>query len=277
MFHAKSLKQLRQTLNAREGTLAFVPTMGNLHQGHLFLVEAAKKRADRVVTSIFVNPMQFGEGEDFEHYPRTLEQDMMALSEIGNDVLFTPSVEELYPRPLEQITRVSVPLLSEPLCGHSRPGHFDGVCTIVAKLFNMVQPDIALFGEKDYQQLQVIRRMVADLNMPIQIQACATQREADGLAMSSRNRYLDAEQRQLAPLLYQRMQQLREQVLVSSGDFAVLCENMLKQLRADGFRPDYLEIRDGETLQITGDANPNLRIFAAVYLGSTRLIDNLKI
>jgi len=209
-----SVEDVRKTINdwrlAGE-RIAFVPTMGDLHEGHLALVRHALSRAPHVVVSIFVNPAQFGPGEDFAAYPRTLESDEEKLQQESAELLFAPSVETLYPGGAEETTRIDVPQLSRGLCDDFRPGHFAGVATVVARLFNLVQPDIAVFGEKDYQQLAVIRRMVQDLCWPIEIDAVPTVREADGLAMSSRNRYLNAEQRELAPVLYQTLCEVAEQ------------------------------------------------------------------
>jgi pantoate--beta-alanine ligase len=193
MFEISDIPALRNQIRlwkAEQQTLAFVPTMGNLHKGHIQLVQQAKTCADKVIVSIFVNPMQFSPGTDYEHYPRTLKEDAKQLAPLDTDVLFAPKAEDIYPEELEKATKVAVPELSEILCGQYRPGHFIGVTTIVAKLFNLVQPDIAIFGEKDYQQLVIIKKMVADLGFPVEIRSGATLREADGLAMSSRNQYL---------------------------------------------------------------------------------------
>ncbi len=272
------LDELRATLAAwRKGgeRIAFVPTMGNLHAGHLDLIVEARHRADRVVASIFVNPMQFGEGEDFDAYPRTLEADTAKLTEAGVDLLFAPTVSAIYPSGARQQTRVEVPGLSDLLCGASRPGHFIGVATIVCKLFNMVQPDLAVFGEKDYQQLMVIRRMVADLAMPIRIIGKSTVREPDGLAMSSRNGYLSAEQRGVAPLLYGTLQSTAEALKTGNRDFSDLESAAQRILREAGFRPDYFVIRRAGDLAAPEQAEDSLVILAAAYLGTTRLIDNL--
>jgi len=280
MYQADSIEALRQHLlpARRSGQLiAFVPTMGNLHAGHLSLVEQAKKRAPIVVTSIFVNPMQFGAGEDFDRYPRTLAADAKALANSGNDVLFTPAVDEVYPLPMAEMTRIHVPTISEVLCGHFRPGHFDGVCTVVAKLFHMVQPQIACFGEKDFQQLLLIKRMVSDLNLAVQVYGCDTQRESDGLAMSSRNQYLSPAQRDLAPSLYQEMLQLRQRAQVSPVDYVALCEETKQRLHELGFEPQYVEIRNADSLLPARVGDPHIRLFVAAYLGTTRLIDNIRL
>ena len=254
--------------------IAFVPTMGNLHAGHLRLVERARELAERVVVSAFVNPLQFGPNEDLDRYPRTLEADRKALDNLGVDLFFVPGVEEMYPHGLELATRVQVPGLGERLCGAFRPGHFEGVATVVAKLFNMVQPHTALFGRKDYQQLVVIRRMVADLDWPIDIEAVDTVREPDGLAMSSRNQYLDAAERKQAPRLYQALQQLAGRIRAGEGDFAALGREAMEVLAAAGFSPEYVEVLDADSLEAPAEGRP-LVVLAAARLGKTRLIDNL--
>ncbi len=272
------LEALRATVGQwrKEGErIAFVPTMGNLHAGHLDLVKEAARQADRVVVSIFVNPLQFGEGEDYDAYPRTLQEDERKLTQVGVDLLFAPTVDTLYPSGQAAQTRVEVPGLSDILCGASRPGHFVGVATVVCKLFNMVQPDLAVFGEKDYQQLMVIRRMVADLAMPIRIIGKSTVREPDGLAMSSRNGYLSAEQRGVAPLLYGTLQSTAEALKTGNRDFSDLESAAQRILREAGFRPDYFVIRRAGDLAAPEQAEDSLVILAAAYLGTTRLIDNL--
>jgi pantoate--beta-alanine ligase len=277
-----TLTELRTQVAAwrRSGEeVAFAPTMGNLHRGHIRLVERARQCAPRTVASIFVNPMQFGPNEDYAGYPRTLDEDSRQLADARLDLLFAPDLADVYPRPLEDMTQVIVPGFTTVLCGASRPVHFGGVATIVAKLFNMVQPDIAVFGEKDWQQLMVIRRMTADLNMPIQIVGVPTVREEDGLAMSSRNGYLSAEQRAVAPTLYATLQTTAERWRQGERDVAILEEDARAQLTAVGFRPDYFEIRHAETLQRPApeDMATDLRIFAAAWLGPARLIDNLAV
>ncbi len=259
--------------------VALVPTMGNLHPGHIRLAERAREWASRVVASIFVNPMQFGPNEDFAAYPRTLPEDSRQLAAAGLDLLFAPGVAEVYPRPLEAMTQVIVPDLPAVLCGASRPTHFLGVTTVVTKLFNMVQPDVALFGEKDWQQLVIIRRMAMDLDMPIEIVGIPTVREADGLAMSSRNGYLTAEQRVVAPTLYAVLQATAERWRAGERDYTVLEDQAKARLAAAGFQPDYLEIRQADDLQrpLPEDVASPLRIFAAAWLGRARLIDNLAI
>jgi pantoate--beta-alanine ligase len=276
-----TVAELRQCVaqwRAAGERIALVPTMGNLHDGHLQLVKQAQQRADRVVVSIFVNPMQFsdasGSGGDFERYPRTLAADQQKLAAV--DVVFAPTVAEVYPVGLEQETRVEVPGLSDILCGAHRPGHFVGVATVVTKLFNMVQPDLALFGEKDFQQLLVIRRLVTDLCFPIEIIGVPTIREVDGLAMSSRNQYLSAEERKQAATLYQTLQWVREQ-LQADGDenIAAIQQQGCDRLTAGGFRPEYLEVRRARDLQPVTAADKQRVILAAAWLGPARLIDNL--
>lgn len=279
MITVKSLRELRAAVSrARsEGKrIALVPTMGNLHAGHIALVEKATQRADFVVASIFVNPLQFGANEDLDKYPRTLVADQEKLVGAGCHLLFTPDVEEVYPDGMQQQTRVSVPLVSEGLCGASRPGHFEGVATVVCKLFNMVQPDLALFGEKDFQQLAVIRKLVRDLNLPIQVMGEPTVRAADGLALSSRNGYLNESQRALAPLLYRTLQQLAEEIRRQPSAQSTLLAAARQQLEDAGLRPDYLELREAVRLREVQDGDRQLVLLAAVYLGTTRLIDNLQ-
>jgi pantoate--beta-alanine ligase len=257
--------------------IAFVPTMGNLHYGHLTLVEAARKAGDRVVVSIFVNPTQFGPTEDYLTYPSTLEADYAKLEEMGVDLLFAPSVPEMYPDGHHARTVVQVPALSTMLCGEFRPGHFTGVATVVNKLFNIVQPDVAVFGTKDFQQLAVIRRMVRELSMPVEIVGAPIAREQDGLAMSSRNMYLGAKERKTAPLLYRLLGKTRDAIAAGERHFAVLEEAARNQLEAAGFRPDYYSVRRAEDLLPPTDADRALVVLAAAWLGKARLIDNLEV
>jgi len=278
MNTVKTVRELRAAVARARGEgkrIGFVPTMGNLHSGHAALVTKAAQRADFVVASIFVNPLQFGAGEDLDKYPRTLAADQERLLEAGCHLLFAPGVEEIYPDGMAVQTRVSVPQLSEGLCGASRPGHFEGVATVVSKLFNMVQPDLAVFGEKDFQQLAVIRAMVRDLNMPIQIIGEPTVRAEDGLALSSRNGYLSPEQRAAAPALYRTLRTMAEAIGKGQRDFPVLLAEGQAQLVAAGFRPDYLEVRHALTLRPAMIDDRDLVILAAAYMGTTRLIDNL--
>lgn len=257
--------------------IAFVPTMGNLHEGHLKLVEEARQRAERTVVSIFVNPIQFAPGEDYDRYPRTEEEDCRKLEPSGVDVVFLPSVEEMYPGGQEEIAFVEVPRLSEILCGAFRPGHFRGVTTVVAKLFNIVQPDIAIFGRKDFQQLRIIQKMVRDLNFPIEIVEVETVREPDGLAMSSRNRYLCPRERQVAPKLYESLLEARAAIEAGERDFKAIRKRQLERLRKYGFRPEYFEIRRADDLSEPKPSDRPLVILVAAHLGSARLIDNLMV
>ena len=280
MHIISELSELRATVATwrRAGLkVAFVPTMGNLHAGHFKLVDEARKLADKVIVSIFVNPMQFGPTEDLAKYPRTLQADCEGLSMHQADAVFTPSAALMYPRGLETQTAVEVPKVGDLHCGASRPGHFRGVATIVTKLFNLVQPDVALFGKKDYQQLAIIRQMVTDLSLPIEIIGVPTERAADGLALSSRNGYLNAGQRAIAPTLYQLLQQLRTEILAGNHDYRSLEQQTKQQLSAAGFTPDYIDISDQTDLTLATSAGQKKVVLAAAWLGSTRLIDNLEI
>ena len=251
--------------------------MGNLHEGHLRLIDEARQRADKVVCSIFVNPMQFGANEDLDKYPRTLAADQAALRQRQTDLLFTPEVDTMYPRGLDQQSYIEVPGVSDGLCGASRPGHFRGVATVVCKLFNLVQPDIACFGKKDYQQLLVIRTMASDLCLPIDIIGVDTVREPSGLAMSSRNNYLSPAQKQQAATLYRTLQWLAEQLQQGNRDIAALCRQGRDKLSQAGFEPDYLEVRRQQDLRPARASDCQLVILAAAFLGTTRLIDNLEV
>jgi len=264
--------------------IAFVPTMGNLHAGHVSLIEMARRHGDRFVASIFVNPMQFGPNEDFAHYPRTPAQDARMLAEAGCDLMFMPDVAEIYPNGSERATRVDVPELSNILDGEFRPGHFEGVATVVAKLFHIVEPDVAVFGEKDFQQLTIIRRMVADLCMPVTIVPAPTVREPDGLAMSSRNQYLTDEERRKAPVIHQLLLAAAERLRTGDRDFAAIERTGLQALEREGFRPDYFAVRRADDLS-PPDANTasntastgHLVVLVAARLGRARLIDNLQV
>lgn len=268
-----SIQALR-AWRAQHNNVAFVPTMGNLHAGHLALVNQARQRADQVVVSIFVNPLQFGVNEDYSRYPRTLTQDAELLREAEADVVFAPSVDELFPIP--QRYHVEPPPIANELCGAFRPGHFRGVATIVMKLFNIVQPEIALFGKKDYQQLAIIRGMVADFALPVEIIAGDTIRATDGLALSSRNGFLNEAERKAAPQLYQELLEIRNRVLDGAQDFNQLEQSAQDRLAAQGWRVDYIAIRTPELT--SPDINSRrLVILAAAYLGRTRLIDNIEI
>ncbi len=270
-----TLRAVIRSWRTQGQSLAFVPTMGNLHEGHLSLLRKAHDCADRVVVSIFVNPTQFDSGEDYARYPRTFEADQASLSGTDCDVLFFPAVETMYPYGLEQSVRVSVPELGGTLEGIYRVGHFDGVSTVVSKLFNLVQPDYAVFGEKDWQQLQIIRRLVEDLSLPIEIAAGPTQREADGLALSSRNRFLNAQQRARAPAMYATLCWMRDNYF--SGHTRAVVETAARaRLQRAGFELDYIVIRCATDLTEPEEyARTGLIGLAAGHLGSTRLIDNL--
>lgn len=254
-----------------------MPTLGNLHAGHLKLVQVAREHAEAVVVSIYVNPLQFGPSEDLDAYPRTPEQDRTALERGHTDLLFMPGDREMYPPGLDAMTRVEVPGLSGILCGATRPGHFRGVATVVNRLFNLVGPDAAVFGKKDYQQLLVIRRMVSDLGMPVETIGVETVREPDGLAMSSRNGYLTADERRVAPRLYTALRALREQTLQAGRIDAAHVRQSIDGLVANGFRVDYLSIRRQTDLAEAQAGDRCLVIVAAVWLGRTRLIDNVEL
>ena len=266
------------TLRDRAGTIAFVPTMGNLHEGHLALVDQARAAADAVVVSIFVNPMQFAAHEDLDTYPRTLDDDLSALREAGVDLVLTPSADDIYPGTSARHTAIHVPELGEALCGRDRPGHFDGVCTVVYKLFQLVGPDIAVFGEKDLQQLLIIKKMVADLSLPIDIQSGATQRAEDGLALSSRNQYLSASERALAPLLWQTLQTCGAALTATPREPpASIIDAARVALEQAGFKVDYLELRELSTLQLLDNVDQDCSLFVAARLSDTRLIDNIQL
>lgn len=259
----------------REGrAIAFVPTMGNLHQGHLTLVEEARRHGDKVVVSIFVNPLQFDKAEDLANYPRTLEQDCAALEAAGVDLVFTPTPEIMYPQGLASQTFVEVPGISSLLEGALRPGHFRGVSTVVTKLFNLVQPNVACFGEKDYQQLALIRKMVADMAMPIEIVGVPTVRAEDGLALSSRNGYLTAAERAIAPELARTMNWIAGQIEAGNSHLPSLVAQASQRLDNAGFRTDAIDIVDADTLESASAESQRLVILMAAYLGKARLIDN---
>ncbi|MCL1141110.1 pantoate--beta-alanine ligase [Shewanella gaetbuli] len=277
MITTANIADIRTQVNAwrQQGeSVAFVPTMGNLHQGHITLVTEALTQADHVVVSIFVNPMQFGKNEDLDAYPRTLEADSRALIEAGAELLFTPTPEIIYPKGLDKQTFVDVPEIGDELCGASRPGHFRGVATIVNKLFNIVQPDLAFFGNKDFQQLLVIKTMVEDLSMPIKVIGVDTIREPSGLAMSSRNGYLTTEEKAIACTLKQSLDMMAEGIK-QGRSIAEVTKQATNMLIEAGFKPDYLEVRNANNLKIAAADNTELVIVAAAYLGKARLIDNL--
>ncbi len=256
-------------------SVALVPTMGNLHTGHLQLVKQAKTVADRVVVSIFVNPTQFVAGEDFDTYPRTIEEDVANLQAIGPDLIFIPNIDEVYPTGLKLETQVVVPGLDNIFCGAFRPGHFQGVTTVVCKLLNMVQPDVALFGKKDYQQLLVIKKMVNDLSIPVEIIGVETVREESGLALSSRNRYLNQKEKDVAAKLYQTLSGISEAVKAGRDDYQQLEADAVEYLEDKGFKIDYLSVRNAADLG--APAGGELVVLTAAWLGEARLIDNIQI
>lgn len=270
----QQMNQVAQQIRAQGLKLGLVPTMGNLHAGHLSLVSQIKPLVDRVVVSIFVNPTQFGPNEDYDLYPRTFEADCEKLASVGVDFVFAPTASDMYPGDASTQAYVKVPGISDILCGAFRPGHFQGVATVVCKLFQITQPEVAIFGLKDYQQLQVIRRMAADLSIPVKILGAPIVREANGLAMSSRNQYLDETQKLCASTLYRELNTLVEQAK-TQNDYQALIQASLSRLQAAGFKPDYLAIRRQSDLQEPGPEDKQLVALAAAYLGPTRLIDNL--
>jgi pantoate--beta-alanine ligase len=270
-----ALRKRLGTIRKTEKKIALVPTMGNLHEGHLSLVKQAQSLADYVVVSIFVNPTQFVAGEDFDNYPRTLEADLEYLKQLDVDLVFIPDMAEVYPDDVPITTEVIVPELDAIYCGEYRPGHFKGVATVVCKLFNIVQPDIAVFGEKDYQQLLVIRSLVKNLNLPIDIVGSATVRETDGLAMSSRNKYLTDAERQRAPLLYKALMKVVESIKKGEANYENLEKDAISALKEAGFKPEYFSICDSKTLK--SPINQELVVLAAAWLGNARLIDNVAV
>ena len=275
----ETISTLRSEINLwrQQGLkIAFVPTMGNLHQGHIALIKKATQVADKVVASIFVNPMQFGANEDIDNYPRTMAADQEKLLNAGCDLLFTPTPAIIYPKGLDKQSYVEVPNVSDGYCGESRPGHFRGVATVVCKLFNLVQPDIACFGLKDYQQIQVIQTMVEDLSMPIEIVPVETVREDSGLALSSRNNYLTAEEKAIAPALSQNIQWLAKEIQ-NSNDFIGLAKKAASAIDSVGMKTDYIHICHARTLEPASEDDKELVILAAAHCGKARLIDNLQV
>jgi pantoate--beta-alanine ligase len=280
MEEFSTISGLRGALTAarrRTATIGFVPTMGNLHDGHLRLVEACRSRCDVTVVSIYVNPLQFGPNEDLASYPRTLDEDRSKLQRAGVDHLFVPGDAELYPDGRERQTRVIVPAVTDILCGKSRPGHFDGVATVVLKLFNVVHPDYAFFGKKDFQQLVVLQMMVRHLNVPVRLVGVETERAASGLALSSRNQYLTAAESNIAPLLQQTLAGVARQLRNGERDFSVLEATAVAQLASAGFQPDYVAICNPRELGRPNVADREFVILAAAWLGRARLIDNVHI
>jgi len=280
MIIAKTREELLEQLadwRQHGDRIALVPTMGNLHSGHMSLVKLAREHAERVVVSIFVNPTQFSENEDFEEYPRTLERDTRRLKKPAADLIFVPEIETMYPFGLTNATTVSVPRITENFCGASRPGHFDGVTSVVARLFALVQPDVAIFGQKDYQQQLVIRRMAQDLSLPISIITAQTVREPDGLAMSSRNLYLNDEERKLAPTLYKVLSEAGTKLQDGRRDFEALEVESTAKLTEAGFVVDYFAIRRALNLEPPDRDCDELVVLVAAQLGNARLIDNVVI
>jgi pantoate--beta-alanine ligase len=269
------MRELHEGWRHHDEHVALVATMGNLHAGHLSLVDLARQHAERVVVTVFVNPTQFGEGEDFEDYPRTLKRDTQRLRKLDADILFTPDVDAVYPFGIDRATLVSVPGLTRNFCGASRPGHFDGVTTVVARLFALVQPDVAVFGQKDYQQQLVIRHMTADLSLPIRIITAPTVRDPDGLAMSSRNQYLSDAERAIAPQLYGALETIGAELQDGKRNFEDLENDARNTLQAAGFVPDYVAIRRAENLEPPDRDCDEIVVLAAAHLGKARLIDNI--
>ena len=257
--------------------VAFVPTMGNLHAGHVSLIEAARRHGDRFVASIFVNPMQFGPNEDYAQYPRTPAKDADMLTEAGCNLMFMPDVAQIYPNGSERATRVDVPSLSRILDGEFRPGHFEGVSTIVATLFHIVEPDVAIFGEKDFQQLTIIRRMVADLCMPVEIVGAPTVRDGDGLAMSSRNQYLTSAERQVAPRIFQTLQAAASRLQAGDTELSSIERTGAEALTQAGMKPDYFSVRRAQDLGAPAPDTKHLVVLTAARLGRARLIDNIQV
>ncbi|AMX01424.1 pantoate--beta-alanine ligase [Microbulbifer thermotolerans] len=275
--HVASLRDALAKARSDGKTVAFVPTMGNLHDAHIELVKTAQQHCDLVVVSIFVNRLQFGLNEDWDKYPRTMEQDMARLRAVQCDFLFHPEESEIYPNGMDEQTRVICPAMTDILCGASRPGHFEGVTTVVAKLFNIVQPDKAVFGIKDFQQLAVIRRMVEDLCIPVEVIAAPVHREPDGLAMSSRNSYITAQERPKVPVLYQTLLWAKGEIEGGRRDFAVLEDEAKQRIEKAGFRVDYFSIRNSKDLQPAADDDSEITILGAIYTSAARLIDNLSL
>lgn len=275
--HIDSVRHALGQARSEGKRIGFVPTMGNLHDAHLALVKTARSKADVVIVSIFVNRLQFGLNEDWDRYPRTLEEDSRKLREARCDYLFCPDEQEIYPNGMDEQTRVIVPSMANVLCGASRPGHFEGVTTVVSKLFNIVQPDIAVFGVKDYQQLAIIRRMAEDLCFPVNIVAGDIVREADGLAMSSRNVFLKEHERPNANQLNKSLNWIRERILAGEKDYAALEDAAKAQISAAGFKPDYISVSNSKTLEPAAHDDLSITILGAMYTESARLIDNVSL
>jgi len=277
---ATSVTELRQYVQHWKDhgqSIAFIPTMGNLHAGHMSLIEKGQALCDRSICSIFVNPMQFGPNEDWDHYPRTLESDLAKLKSIGCDLVYLPTASELYPEGLDKISQVQVTDLTDDFEGKHRPGHFTGVATVVLKLFNIVRPDVSVFGKKDYQQYRVISKMVEDFNLDVRIVGQETTREASGLASSSRNQYLDAAQLETAAMIYRQLQSTAGQIEQGERDFAVLEAAAIEKLDGAGFKTDYFKICNAENLRPASGDERNLVILVTAAMGQTRLLDNIEI
>lgn len=275
--HIQSLREALAVDRAEGRRIGFVPTMGNLHRGHLALIETAKEQCEIAVASIFVNRLQFGLNEDWDQYPRTFDTDCQKLIDVGCDYLFFPEEREIYPNGMDEQSRVIVPSMADMLCGASRPGHFEGVTTVVSKLFNIVSPDVAVFGLKDYQQIAVIRRMVADLCIPVEVVAGDIVREEDGLAMSSRNHFISKAERPRANQLNRTLNWIKQQILAGNNDYLLLETEGNAQIIAAGFRVDYLQICSSDTLTPAAQDDDNITILGAMYTESARLIDNVSL
>ncbi|MDH5354198.1 MAG: pantoate--beta-alanine ligase [Gammaproteobacteria bacterium] len=271
------LRQYAQHWKDHHKSIAFIPTMGNLHAGHLSLIEKGQSLCDRTICSIFVNPMQFGANEDFNHYPRTLDQDIKHLEAIGCDLVYLPTASELYPQGLEHITQIAVTDLTDNYEGEHRPGHFTGVATIVLKLFNIVKPDVSVFGKKDFQQYRVIQKMVDDLNLDVEIIGSETTRETSGLATSSRNQYLSEQQKIQATLIYQTLQDSAQQIQQGERDYKKLEQQAITSLDRAGFNTDYFCVCSSDTLQPATADDRKLVILVTAGLGNTRLLDNIEV
>ena len=280
MYQATSVTELRQYVErwrSRGQSIAFIPTMGNLHAGHLSLIEKGQSLCERSICSIFVNPMQFGPNEDWDHYPRTLERDLELLAGADCDLVYMPTASELYPDGLDRISKVQVTDLTDDYEGKHRPGHFTGVATVVLKLFNIVKPDISVFGKKDYQQYRVISKMVADFNLDVRIVGQETTREASGLATSSRNQYLDAAQTEQAALIYRTLRDAARQIEEGARDYAAIERRAIERLDKAGFKTDYFAVCDAESLRPASPDDRDLVILVTAALGGTRLLDNVEI
>ena len=280
MYQSHDVDELRQYVQHWKDhgdSVAFVPTMGNLHDGHLSLIKKGQSLCDRSICSIFVNPMQFGPNEDFNHYPRTLDRDIQLLESVGCDLVYMPTASELYPDGLDKISQVQITGLTESFEGAHRPGHFTGVATVVLKLFNIVKPHVSVFGKKDYQQYRMIKKMVSDLNLDVRIVGEETTREKSGLATSSRNQYLDSEQLHQASMIYQQLQAAQKRIARGERDFVAIEQEATIMLNSNGFSTDYFAICNAETLEAASNGDRDLVILVTAILGNTRLLDNIEI